>query len=187
MSELPITEHFTIAEWACHDGTPFPIGTIDEEDPAGRTWMQTRLLPQALMLEVIRQAAIDQYGLTPAEAAIIIISGFRTISHDQAIYDAHIAALAAKGLPNDHLVAEPTSSEHPRGRAADVRHVKLPPHVLFNLVIQLFQAGKLPQLGGIGLYPDFVHLDVRKRQGSTGGANDGHLAIWGASRPSNVA
>jgi hypothetical protein len=176
VSEIPVTEHFTIDEFACHDGTPYPISQPDDEDPQGRTWLGARLKLLCDTLEVIRQAAIDQYQLTPVESSISIISGFRTLEHDQKIYDEHIAALAAKGLPNDHLVAEPTSSEHPRGRAADVRHAKLPPHVLFNLIQQLFAAGKLPHLGGVGLYPSFVHVDVRPRPSS------GHLAIWGGSR-----
>lgn len=170
---IPVTAHFGTAEFDCHDGSIYPAGKLDEDTNDGRTWLETRLKPLCDTLEAIREAA----GNLP----MTIDSGYRTEAYDARIHDAHIAALAAQGLPDDHLVAEPTSSQHPMGRAADVTHSKLSPVALFNLALQLFEAGKLPALGGIGLYRNFVHLDVRPR--SNGGA---HLAIWGGSRPSNV-
>lgn len=176
---MNVTQHFTIEEFACHDGTPYPIGTTDDEDPAGRTWLGARLLPLCQTLEVIRAEG--------GGASIAIDSGYRTEAYDARLYNAHMAALAAAGLPNDHKVAEPTSSEHPRGRASDIRHATLSPVALFNLILSLYESGKLPHLGGIGLYPNFVHVDVRKRPGSGDAPTSGHLAIWGGSRPTNVA
>ena len=169
-----ITPHFKVEDFACHDGQAYPTGQVDDQDPQGRTWGETRLGPLCELLELIRTAAGD--------LPIAIDSGYRDVAYDRRLHDAHVAALAARGLPDDHLVAEPTSSEHPRGRAADIRHARLLPVALFNLVLKLFAAGKLPNLGGLGLYPTFVHVDVRPRSTATN-----HLAIWGGSRPSNVA
>lgn len=165
---LPVTQHFSVAEFAQHDGTPYPA-----------EWIADRLHPLCETLEVVRAAA---GGLPMA-----IDSGYRTEEYDQRLYDAHQAALRAAGKPDDHLVAEPTSSQHPKGRAADITHSKLTPLQLFSLVLELYEAGKLPRLGGVGLYRTFVHIDVRPRPGTRGAAVDGHLAIWGGSRPSNVA
>lgn len=167
---LPVTNHFSVGDFDCHDGTPYPVGEIDDD---GRTWLESRLKLLCDTLEVIREAA----GGEP----IAIDSGYRTLAYDNRLHDAHLAALQAQGLPDDHLVAEATSSEHPRGRAADVKHARLSPIALFGLVLQLFTAGKLPHLGGVGLYKTFIHIDVRPR--SNGGR---HLAIWGGSRPSNI-
>jgi uncharacterized protein YcbK (DUF882 family) len=78
-------------------------------------------------------------------------------------------------------VAPAATSQHPKGRAADITHKILKPHEMFNLVLALYQRGLLPYLGGVGLYPNFIHVDVRPQEPA------GHLAIWGGSRPSNVA
>jgi hypothetical protein len=167
---LPVTAHFNIEEFACHDGTPYPISQSDDEDSLGRPWITTRLTPLCNTLEVIRDAAGGE--------SITVDSGYRTLAYDEKIYEA-----SAK----DGSVAPASASQHPKGRAADIVHASKGPVEMFNLILQLYADGKLPQLGGVGLYPNFVHVDVRRRPGSTGGANDGHLAIWGGTRPSNVA
>lgn len=169
MSEIPVTEHFTIDEWTCRDGTPYPIGCIDDEDAQGRTWLQSRLLPLCQLLEIIRAEA----GNLPLH----IDSGYRTSAYDERLYEA-----SAK----DGSVAPASRSQHPKGRAADITHPTMTPMQLFNLILRIYERGELPQLGGIGLYRNFVHVDVRKRDGSDGSPTGGHLAIWGGSRPSNV-
>lgn len=172
-----ITPHFSDTEIACHDGTPFPFDQIDRDDPQGRTWLVTRAMPLCQTAEIIRA----EIG-TP----LIPDSGFRTVAYDRRIYEAHMAALAARGLPDDHLVAEPTSSEHPEGRALDVRSPTVTPVQLFNAIMRLYEQGKLPLLGGVGLYLEFVHFDIRPRPKTTRSPM-GHLAIWGGSRPNDVA
>lgn len=164
---IPVTQHFSVGEFDCHDGMPYPVGAIDE---SGKTWLESRLKPLCDTLEAIRSAG----GNVP----IAIDSGYRTPAYDQKLYDVS---------PHDGTVAPPTSSQHPQGRAADIRHPTLRPLALFSLILGLYQDGQLPMLGGLGLYPTFVHVDVRKRPGTVGGANDGHLAIWGGKRPSNIA
>ncbi|MEO9196781.1 MAG: hypothetical protein ABI445_24245 [Polyangia bacterium] len=169
-----LTEHFTLQEFACHDGTPYPAYTIDEEDPARRTWLESRLLPLAETLEVIRGALEGR--------ALYIDSGYRTLAYDGAIYK---RSLAQGGGANDK--APPATSQHPKGRAADIRTGSLTAAQLRDLIGGLYRAGKLPHLGALGVYPSFVHIDVRARPGSTGGACDGHLAQWGGSRLTNIA
>jgi uncharacterized protein YcbK (DUF882 family) len=147
-----MSEHFRIKDFGCHDGTPYP-----EE------WIEDRLKPLCLLLEKIRIRA----GNHP----ITINSGYRTIAYDTALYEKS---------KKDGSVAPPTSSQHPKGRAADIKHATFHPSELFNLTLQMYEDGEIPELGGIGLYPTFVHVDTRPKTGV-------HLAIWGGARPDNVA
>lgn len=156
-----ITPHFSAEEFACHDGTPYPLAQVDGEDPAGRPWGESRLGPLCVVLEAVREAA---------GAPIVIDSGYRTLAYDQRLYDA-----SAK----NGLVAKPEGSQHPKGRAADIKCAALSPKALHALILDLYRAGKIPQLGGIGLYPTFVHVDVRP--------HSGHLAQWGGDRATNIA
>ena len=136
-----ITPHFSLEEFSCHDGTPYP-----EE------WRDDRLVDLAGMLEAIRVAA---------GVPITILSGYRTPSYDKRLYDAS---------PKDGSKAPPDKSQHPQGRAADICAEGWSPQRLHDLIIQQWRAGKLPKLGGVGLYPGFVHVDTRPWIG--------HLAQW---------
>jgi uncharacterized protein YcbK (DUF882 family) len=51
-------------------------------------------------------------------------------------------------------------SQHVYGRAADIQVDGLKPKEVYNLIEQLIADGKMKQ-GGLGLYPTFVHYDVR--------------------------
>lgn len=146
-----VTEHFSVEEFACHSGEPYPSEWIDE-----------RLEPLCLTLEVIRSAAGDR--------PITVDSGYRTLAYDERLYEA-----SAK----DGSVAPASRSQHPQGRAGDIVHALLSPLALHELILRLQQSGELPQLGGLGLYPRFVHVDVRPWEG--------HLAQWTGGRLSNVA
>lgn len=157
----PVTKHFTVEEFACKDGTAYPVNGTDD-DPGD--WLHERLLPLCQSLEVIREAAGD--------LPLIIDSGYRTIAYDTRLYNA-----SAK----NGLVAPPQGSLHPKGKAADITHSKLSPSELHTLVGQLIANGKLPLIGGMGLYPNFLHVDVREKPDS------GHVAQWGADRLSNIA
>lgn len=161
----PVTPHFSVEEFACKDGTAYPVDRVDDEDPQHRTWLVTRLTPLCETLEAIRGGL----GGSPLH----IDSGYRTLAYDQKLYDADRAS-------GGHLVAKPQGSQHPKGRAADVRSGSLLPVQLRDLILGLYKGGKLPHLGGLGLYPTFVHVDVRPRFPVT------HLAQWGGSRLSNV-
>lgn len=164
------TAHLTEEELSCHDGTPYPFDNVDSEDPQNRTWRVTRAEPLGALFEALRAGC--------GGSAITIDSAYRTIAYDTKLYDAD------HGAGN---VAPPQGSQHPKGRALDLKHSKLSPLAFFNKIMQLYEAGMLPWLGGCGLYPTFVHVDVRARPKADGTPTGGHLAIWGGTRPSNVA
>lgn len=174
---MQVTQHFGIEEFACRDGTAYPISKIDELDPARRGWLITRLMPLCQMLEVIRREANERccrlaFVPPPNGFALTIDSGYRTIRYDEMLYE--------RSLKNGD-VAPATSSQHPKGRAADVRHAVLSPADLHAVILCLFNAGKLPALGGLGRYPHFCHIDVRPRDPE----RPDRLAQWMAGRSSN--
>lgn len=107
-------------------------------------WIVTRLTPLCLTLETIRAAL---------ERPIVIVSGYRSPAHNAAVGGA-------------------SASQHMEGRAADIVAVNLSPALVHAEILELFHAGKLPSLGGLGLYPGWVHLDIRER------VPDSHLARW---------
>jgi hypothetical protein len=170
MSRTLVTPHFAIEDWtSSKDGIAYPADRIDEEDPQGRTWLITRLTPLCQTAEVIRAAT----GSVPIK--LTGNGGYRTEAHQEAILEAH---------PEDAdagLVASPTTSQHPQGRAADIFSLALSARDLHRLIQTMFFDGRLPLLGGLGLYPSFVHIDVRQRP------NNDHLAQWTGVRRSNMS
>ncbi len=104
-------------------------------------WVQSRLVPLCQTLEVIR-AAIDK--------PIVIISGYRSPEHNAKVRGAK-------------------ASQHMEGRAADIRVADLNAGALWAAIKGLHGQGALPNLGGLGRYTGWVHVDVR--------AGD-HLAQW---------
>lgn len=159
MNSVLVTEHFTVAEFACHSGVPYPIDTPDDEDDKRRPWGLTRLVPLCETLEIIR---------TACGKPIVIDSGYRTLDYDQQLYDAD------KGAGN---VAKPQGSQHPKGRAADIVVPSMRAAVLHALILDLYDRCMVPHLGGLGLYSSFVHVDVRP--------HSGHLARWTGTRVAN--
>lgn len=51
-------------------------------------------------------------------------------------------------------------SQHPKGRAADLTCKSKTPKQLHAIILKLIKEGKIKQ-GGVGLYPGFVHYDIR--------------------------
>ena len=113
-------------------------------------WVQDRLTPLCSMLEVIREAAGGR--------SITVICGYRTPNYN--------ASLAAAG----HNVA--ASSFHMQGQAADIAAEGMAASDLHALIHLLYAQGRLPLLGGLGVYPGWCHVDIRQRPA------DGHLARW---------
>lgn len=174
---MQLTQHFSLEEFACHDGSAYPISTVDEFDAERRTWLITRLMPLCQTLETIRAEANEEcrrlgFPLSAKGLSVIIDSGYRTIPYDEALY--------ARSAKNGD-VAPASSSQHPKGRAADIRHETLAPGDLHNLILRSWRAGRLPRLGGLGRYPHFCHVDVRPRPQD----DPMHLAQWTAGRASN--
>lgn len=76
---------------------------------------------------------------------ILITSGWRSQKHNQAV----------GGAPQ---------STHLTGKGADIRPVYLArvPHLTLTIE-RLISQGKLPTLGGLGLYKGWLHVDIRQR------------------------
>lgn len=143
-----ITEHFAIEEFACHDGTPYPFDRPDEEDrdPTDGivVWGESRLFLLCKTLEVVRAF----FG-----RPIDVLSGYRSMRWNR-------------------LKKSRDTSQHPKGRASDIKVRGVPASIVHDRVLELYEAGELPHLGGLGDYPGFTHLDVRPRP------EDNHLARW---------
>jgi hypothetical protein len=145
-----ITEHFDSDEFAQHVGYGF------ESEPYPPNLVESTLRPLCTMLEAIR---------AEAGGPISIISGYRSVAYNQAMY-------AARG-------ESPTDSQHSRGKAADIRVGGMKAAELHGIIFDLYRRGLLPQLGGLGKYDGFVHVDIRQR------IPEGHLAQWDYSTGSD--
>lgn len=131
-------------------GRFFDVAEFDCKDgsPYPDAWIQDRLRPLVGTLDVIR----EEWG-----SPLTVISGYRTPAYNTRIGGAK-------------------QSQHVLGTAADIRpKAGWSPQKLHNLVLRLYQEGKLPDLGGLGAYPTFVHVDVRERVKN-------RLARWSGSR-----
>lgn len=109
--------------------------------PYPAEWVGDRLTALFATLDEIREA----WG-----GPLIVVSGYRT-----AAYNAELAAKSS-GVAKD--------SQHIQGRAADVRPVdreRVPE--LHALVLKLHGEHRLPRLAALGLYPGWIHVDVRYR------------------------
>jgi uncharacterized protein YcbK (DUF882 family) len=105
----------------------------------------------------LADACRDEWG-----AALEAVSWYRTAAHN--------AELAKESA--SHQVA--SGSWHMAGLAIDLRPIGGgDASVLYRVLMAAHDAGRLPTLGGIGLYPrsNWVHVDAYK-------APDGHLRKW---------
>jgi uncharacterized protein YcbK (DUF882 family) len=101
-----------------------------------------------------------------------IVCGYRT-----AAYNAKLAAASA--ARNGGVSGVAKDSQHIYGRAADIRPIPYTRSRLDELyaTIQLFyQQGKLPELGGLAIYPKsgWIHVDIRPHAPNV-------LATWNGS------
>lgn len=71
------------------------------------------------------------------------------------------------GLSTSKHVCTPTQP----ARAMDFRPKDTSPIVAYNAIVKAYYDGRLPELGGIGLYDWGLHIDIAK-------ASDGHLRTW---------
>lgn len=131
-----VSEHFSLEEFRCHDGTPYP-----EE------WVDDRLPALLRTLEAIRA----EFG-----KPIHVVCGYRTVAYNR--------YLREKGLKSFGKSGVAVHSQHCEGRAADFSIFGEDPRVVFSTVIRMHEHGQLPELGGIELYTGlgFVHVDTFK-------------------------
>ena len=111
-------------------------------------WINERLRPLCTVLERLR----DELGGRPVH----ILSGYRSPGHNAAVGGAK-------------------QSQHMAGRAADITVEGVAPAEVHATLLRLFHAGAI-EIGGIGIYPSWVHVDVRPRP------SGGHLAQWSGSK-----
>jgi len=109
-------------------------------------WISSRLRPLCQILEVLRA----EFG-----APVQITSGWRSWEYNRAIGGAR-------------------RSQHPEGRAADIKVKGVPAKRVHAALLRLHQEGRI-RLGGLGSYPTFTHVDIRP-------ARSVRLARWGGSR-----
>lgn len=91
-----------------------------------------------------------------ADVPISVISGYRTPAYNARIGGAH---------DSTHMTAEALDGRPGLGLTILGLHA---------MILTLHRRGQLPGLGGLGLYPGWVHIDVRKPA-------DGHLRRWSGS------
>ena len=115
-----------------------------DDTPYPPEWYEERLRPLCETLQALRDEV---------SRPISIISGYRSPT-----WNARVGGV-------DH-------SQHPQGRAADIRIGGMAPAEVQAKLLGLLLAGKLPHLGGLGIYKTFVHVDVRVRK------PDGSIARW---------
>lgn len=107
-------------------------------------WIQSRLMPLCTALE----ALLARCGARPVR----ILSGYRSPGY------------------NEH-VGGAKQSQHMEGRAADIAVEGLAPSQVYAIALAMSERGEI-EIGGLGLYPEWIHIDVRPRPA------DGHLATW---------
>ncbi|MRI63986.1 DUF882 domain-containing protein [Ornithobacterium rhinotracheale] len=72
---------------------------------------------------------------------IMVNSGYRSVAHNRKI-------------------GGKVNSQHLQGKAADIRVEGVTPEKLASTIERLIYNGKMKQ-GGLGIYPTFVHYDIR--------------------------
>ena len=105
-------------------------------------WRSTRAVQLAEVFEMIRSYCENK--------PITVLSAYRTPSYNASVGGAK-------------------NSQHIQGRAIDLRP---PAHMSLNEFYSVIRTlAKTSQIGGIGKYKTFVHVDVRPKP-------NGHIALW---------
>ena len=136
-----ITPHFSRSEFALTEAKARRYGFSAAEYPA--EWVEARLLPLCQALEAVRERLGGR--------RVRVISGYRPRPYDLARIEA-----GRKGVsPN---------SQHHDGRAADLQVAGVEPAAVYAAVLELAEQG-LIKVGGVGVYDEFVHVDIRPNEG----------------------
>lgn len=98
-------------------------------------------VPKSLMPNIIELANNLQVLRDELGEAIHINSGYRSPAYNKRI----------RGVSN---------SQHTKGTASDITCKSKSPRQLAAVIEKLINTGKMKQ-GGLGIYPGFVHYDIR--------------------------
>lgn len=137
-----ITEHFSLEEFACKDGAPYP-----------QEWISDRLTPLCQMLEVVREAC---------DHPVTVLCGYRSAAYNE--------RLRQRGLTGESgTTGVAQHSQHTEGKAADITVFGMTVADLYKKIMDLQKAGKLPKIGGVGFYPHqgFCHVDIYRLPSGT--------------------
>jgi uncharacterized protein YcbK (DUF882 family) len=110
--------------------------SLQEFNSKCRRPIPNRVLPNIIELAKNLQVLRDAVG-----KSITITSGYRSPEHNAKI----------KGAKN---------SQHITGMAADIKVTGMTPKEVALVIEGLIESGKMNQ-GGIGIYPSWVHYDIR--------------------------
>lgn len=154
MSDL--SEHFSTLELACKTGEPTPDYAVEN----ATRWAQ-------LIGEPVRELWCEANG---QDSPLIVICWYRSPGYNEFLFKKSLDRANAVGRPHGGVAKD---SEHLTAEGVDLHPVFLGAMRRFrNLVLDSYNAGKLPRLGGLGEYPGWLHLGLRKRP-------DGKLRRWG--------
>ena len=117
---MVLTKNFNSSEFACNDGTSVPSALLSNLHELARN------------LQVLRDEL---------DAPVLVVSGFRTISHNAVIGGAK-------------------NSYHLRAMAADIVVKGYTTGQVFTKIIELINSGKM-KVGGLHCYRTWVHYDIR--------------------------
>ena len=141
-SETNCTEHFT---WA-------------EVDPSGMAGPGAKRNLHKLCNDVL-EAVRSHFG-----KPVHVTSGYRDITLQGRLWQEAVSKYGSPAEAEKH-VAPPGHSQHELGTAADIWIEGVTPQQVADF------AQRIATVGGIGIYPDFTHLDIRPRDG-------GVIARW---------
>lgn len=138
-----LSAHFAEPEFDCRSGDPVP----------------RELLPnlRRLVVTVLEPLRV-RWG-----SALIVLSGYRSPAYNEGLRLVSDERARRAGL---HAGGVAMHSRHLTAEAADIRPVRredIP--ALAATVEAMLVAGELPELGGLGKYPGWLHVDVRPRAG----------------------
>lgn len=144
-----LTTNFSDAELACKSGEPTPP--------------EVRLVAVELattVLEPIRRA----WG-----GPLIPVCWFRSPAYNERLFELSEARARREGRVHGGVARR---SQHLTGGAVDIHPVSLGAMSRFRLLVEeMIQDGQLAALGGYGLYPGWLHLDLQHAPG-------GRLRRW---------
>jgi len=150
-----LSPHFSLAEAACH-------ATGEEVPPA--------LHPQVIRLATgTAEPLRARWATMVPHPQLIIVSWYRSPAHNAQLFALSQERARREGREHGGVAQD---SVHMTGGAIDVRPVLISDlRRLRDLVLAMYEHGELPDLGGLGEYPRWLHLDI-KRVGS-------RLRRWG--------
>ena len=70
---------------------------------------------------------------------------------------------AYRCLAHNRTIGSNDNSQHPKGKAADIKVKGIKPNEIANIAEQLMDKG-LFKIGGVGRYKTFTHVDIRGKK-----------------------